>query len=885
MQHFRNKARASRRPDKKVMCRAIKIFVVLAAMTAMVSAQDERSASDFLKRALHLADLYNWADAAQDFAAAERMFRASGDERNALYAHLGAIRSNIERDRRTLLQTSSDLASQLETNPLLQSDKELRMFCLVVKGDLDTETDPRAMRDDWEQVQALARELDDVKWQNRALGQLGMAAFYNGDVATARKDIATVLLNVTKTGDKGAQIRYFSVAGLGLVMVRMYEQSLPYLDNALRIAATVPDAGYPFATQLARLNALVGLKRIEAAQNLAQEIITHAKQTGRRSLEAAALGLLGQVDRIKNDRSAAIKRLAGAASLANSIGAVREVAGAQNAMAEIYRESGDMPSAERFAALAAESTQASGDLWAVPQRLQTLARIEVDRGEFQKADRVYDRADAFVDSMLGNVSAILDKTALITASSAIYADHFSLVVDRLHNSRKAYSILEQVRGRVAADLLRAGSIATADAKKEEHSLSQLRLRLMSARSNDEVRRIRDQVFLLEQARWVTPDVNILKARVEKPISLEQVQQSLPQGSAILEFVVADHRSYCLSIKRDSIRVVPLRSGKEIRQLAAAFLKSVKAKSSADDQARELYEILLAPIGEALKSETIVVVPDGPLHLIPFEALIDEGGQYLAQSHRVIYAPSATSFYLLSNQQESADATRALLGVGGIPYNTGELEKVSVTRGYDVHGLADLPASKDEVLAADAEMHNPKNTLLLGPEATESAFKKLALSRYGIIHLAVHGLANTSDADHSALVLLSDPRAGEDGYLQASEVVQLKLNADLVVLSACDTAVGPVEGEEGIATLARSFLLAGGRAVVSTLWAVDDTFSLFLMKQFYKHLGEGEAPAFALSVAKRDMLKRFGREALPYYWASFKFEGALSQSNSRRTNSR
>src|SRR5204863_1229944 len=121
-------------------------------------------------------------------------------------------------------------------------------------------------------------------------------------------------------------------------------------------------------------------------------------------------------------------------------------------------------------------------------------------------------------------------------------------------------------------------------------------------------------------------------------------------------------------------------------------------------------------------------------------------------------------------------------------------------------------------------------------------------------------ASRTDPDSSALVLLSDPSAGEDGFLQASEIVQLRLNAELVILSACDTAVGPVQGEEGIATLSRAFLLAGAKTVVSTLWSVDDTFSTFLMKQFYEQLAAGEPAAYALTIAKRDMLRKFGRKA-------------------------
>ena len=111
----------------------------------------------------------------------------------------------------------------------------------------------------------------------------------------------------------------------------------------------------------------------------------------------------------------------------------------------------------------------------------------------------------------------------------------------------------------------------------------------------------------------------------------------------------------------------------------------------------------------------------------------------------------------------------------------------------------------------------------------------------MFHLAVHAIANQARPDRAALVLLSDPKSGEDGFLQASEVVQLPLNADLVVLSACDTAVGPLEGEEGVETLSQAFLLAGARTVISTLWSIDDDTTLFLMKSFYAQLARRESP--------------------------------------------
>jgi CHAT domain-containing protein len=232
----------------------------------------------------------------------------------------------------------------------------------------------------------------------------------------------------------------------------------------------------------------------------------------------------------------------------------------------------------------------------------------------------------------------------------------------------------------------------------------------------------------------------------------------------------------------------------------------------------------------------------------------------------------TTYYLLSREAAEARLSmRPLFGVGGIPYSQAALQPISLVREKNRANLGDLPYSKQEVLDANSALGG-NNKLLLGQEATEAAFKRALDQEYGTIHMAVHGFANDPDPDNASLALLPDASAGEDGLLQASEIAMMHLHANLVVLSACDTAVGPVQGEEGISTLSNSFLLAGARAVVSTLWPADDTSSLFLMQQFYSHIAAGEHPATALADAKSQMLHRFGKAALPYYWAGFTFEG-------------
>jgi CHAT domain-containing protein len=208
-----------------------------------------------------------------------------------------------------------------------------------------------------------------------------------------------------------------------------------------------------------------------------------------------------------------------------------------------------------------------------------------------------------------------------------------------------------------------------------------------------------------------------------------------------------------------------------------------------------------------------------------------------------------------------------------------MNRSGLTRGSNRNGFVDLPSSEDEVRIAQAAFPKEENKLLLGTSATETAFKGSGLDQYRVIHLAVHGFADSTFPDRAALVLLSDRPAGEDGFLQASEIVQLRFDADLVVLSACDTAVGPLQGQEGIANLSRAFLLAGARTVVSTLWQVDDSSSLFLMNHFYAHLSANRSAASALTAAKRDMLRTLGRTTLPYQWAGFTIEGAAGRAYS------
>jgi CHAT domain-containing protein len=161
-------------------------------------------------------------------------------------------------------------------------------------------------------------------------------------------------------------------------------------------------------------------------------------------------------------------------------------------------------------------------------------------------------------------------------------------------------------------------------------------------------------------------------------------------------------------------------------------------------------------------------------------------------------------------------------------------------------------------------------VLVGAAADESAIKKLPLKEYRIIHFACHGILDQRYPFRSALILSSTDKALDDGYLQTREIYGLAMNADLVVLSACQSSRGVLEGSEGPMTLARPFFFAGARSVIGSLWPINDKATVVLMNVFYRSLIGGSSTGEALRRAKNQMLAT--RWAHPYFWAGFMLEG-------------
>ena len=275
---------------------------------------------------------------------------------------------------------------------------------------------------------------------------------------------------------------------------------------------------------------------------------------------------------------------------------------------------------------------------------------------------------------------------------------------------------------------------------------------------------------------------------------------------------------------------------------------------------------------------MIISAEGSLQQVPFELLEHPWAnrQRLLETHVVSYTPSASILVMLRTRPTSVQTGRAALAVAASP--TPYLKTNGASGGLGTNGIYDLNATQLRPLPLAVEEAEAVRTafgagathVLLRDTATEAAVKAQPLGEYRVLHLAAHGIMSTKVPARSAIVLR--PSETEDGLLQAREILNLRLNASLVTLSACDTSTGAAQGQDGVASLVRPFVAAGARAVVANLWAADDTFSAAMMREFYRELASGGDIGESLRRAKLRMIETFGPEAVPRLWSGVLVHG-------------
>lgn len=367
------------------------------------------------------------------------------------------------------------------------------------------------------------------------------------------------------------------------------------------------------------------------------------------------------------------------------------------------------------------------------------------------------------------------------------------------------------------------------------------------------------------------------------ITYEEAKNSLvDKESTFFAFSVGKERSYVFVLSEGGLKVFGAPSRKILQQQVIEYRKVISDKDNRDfTLGNVLFNELVLP-GLDRGTKKIIFVPDDILNLLPFETLVSDVKmtRWLVQDHPISYVPSLSSLREL-NRRRAASRVRPrkdLLAFGDPFYGANEDDRRNVNQDIFQDFYANssvnffrLKFSGLEIQKIAAAFKPSRTDAFLRQDATEDRLKAEPLMDYRIIHFATHGLIDDKKPARSSIILALDRDPGEDGFLQMREIFNLRMNADLVTLSACQTGLGQFIRGEGIEGLSRAFFYAGASSVLISLWAVNDEATYQLMERFYRHLMGSETPANALRRAKLEMIDS-GVLSHPYYWAGFIVNG-------------
>jgi CHAT domain-containing protein/tetratricopeptide (TPR) repeat protein len=445
--------------------------------------------------------------------------------------------------------------------------------------------------------------------------------------------------------------------------------------------------------------------------------------------------------------------------------------------------------------------------------------------------------------------------------------HEALEVAERARARGFLEALASVRGAVAA---KVPAPLLAEESRIRQAISNAQERLRAA---DLPKAGRDRlVGELERAEQEREKF-LIALRVEHPTLAEaryptlldtrSVQAALRPDEIAVTFFLAEPRSFRWVMSQDHL-VLDRIAGRGAIEKDVTRLRDLLRSPSTGGEFKAVSARLGGMLFEGISTaddRPMVVVPHGVLHYVPFEVLTLQN-RLVIERHAVSYAPSLNALVQLRKTPVNTAPFR-VLAVG----NPAVADAPAAAERGDVENLAllgPLPFAEQE-LHAIGRTFRDRTRILSGASARESSLRDSGVPQYAVIHFATHGLVSDVQPKRSGLLLA--PETGEDGLLQMSEIYGLGLKANLVVLSACQTALGREITGEGLIGLSRAFFYAGARSVVATLWNLNDRFAAEFVQRFYRELNQGHASEEALRRAKVAYVNH-PRYSHPFYWSSF-----------------
>ncbi|MEO8027065.1 MAG: CHAT domain-containing tetratricopeptide repeat protein [Bryobacteraceae bacterium] len=751
---------------------------------------------------------------------------------------------------------------------------------------------------------AIRREIGDQQGATLALGNLATLYRYMGFAEKALEMSVEQLSIARALGDARREADALGGLGESYYMLGEIKKAQDYWLQAQPAYQKAGDA-FGVAMSLSSLGAAsANLKNYKAAAEYYAQSLELRRAASNKSGEiSSSLGLCFVLSST-GDVARASEYGEQALGIARKIDSKQGIGRSQRCLAELDQKAGRWSQARDRLVESADIFRANGSTVDLSLTLAALATLEAHGENLKQALAVAKQAQELVEWERVGLTADL-RASLRASRSEVYALEVDVLM-RMHAAAPsggfaARALEAQERSR-ARSLIEAVTDSRFDLRREltpeqstreaaiQNRIGVIQKQLLGdtsanpAATREKKRQLaaaeREVELLQVEFRQATVD-RFAEGQYAAALSPDRIRrQLLGDGATLIEYALGEKRSYVWALTASGLISATLPPREEIEKQVAAYRQQMSqpvssltissSPSRIDSLSRRLYNVLVKPIEKSMAaSQRLIVVPDGALAYLPFETLT--AARPLIERFAISYAPSASALaglreravgapQRLMSLMAFADPVYAAAGSAGVPEGRG----LAFTR---------LPNTRTEVTSIGSLFQPADRKIYLGKDATERQMKAQDISSVRFLHLAAHGYVDEDQPAHSGIVLSQATESGEDGVLRVPEIMRLRLRADMVTLSACQTALGRVVGGEGVMGLSRAFLFAGAQSVVVSLWNVNDSATAELMSAFYRNLKNGSSRDEALRQAKLSLLK--GSQKLwrhPFYWAPFIFVG-------------
>jgi CHAT domain-containing protein/tetratricopeptide (TPR) repeat protein len=692
----------------------------------------------------------------------------------------------------------------------------------------------------------------------------------------------------------------YTLSGLGRFYSSQNEisKALDYYNRALPI---MRDTGDIFGvgiilSDIGSAYAAMG-DRTRANNYYERALEAHRKTNDRRD-EARTLIRLGELHEASSDFDKALTHYGSALELARTIGNKSSQANAYYFLARAERAKGNLERAE----LNIKET-----LRIIEQLRAGILGQELRASYFASVQLYY---EFYIDVLMSlheqEPERGFDRLALEASEDSKARTLLELLIESRADIRRGVDPDLLQRERSLRQRLDAAALRQVKLKTEVHDAVEAK------KLENEIEQLIEE-FKIVEARIRAASPNYADITQPGPVSVSQLQSILDENTVLLEYSLGQNRSFLWLVTRKDVKVFVLPKRGEIEKVSRELYEAVATpptrkmtvatKSSANFfvAANQLSQMVLKPVLPLIDGKRLIVVVDGALQYIPFASLPVSTSDYVPviRNHEVVNLPSAATLLILRRRLKTrAMAAKAVAILADPVFSSSDfrvkpvarekkriehtqssnsrMQRALVETGFNEHPseIPRLPFSRYEADGIARLAPREQSLKLLDFNASRAALMNPELAQYRTLHIATHGLLNSQHPELSGLLFsLVDQRGRpQNGFLQLHEIYNLDLAADLVVLSACQTALGREIRGEGLIGLTRGFMYAGANRVLATLWKVDDEATAEMMRLFYAAMiQDKQSPSAALRTAQLEMQRR-KQWIAPFYWSGFTLQG-------------